>query len=140
MQNKKLIALIILSILAVFSLIYGLTSPPRTRRRTFPSVSGIKKDTSVEKVRVVATSERHAKRSSYITWGRSPFAPREIRIKKITTLTLNGIMWDNINPKAIINNNIVGIGDRIGKGRVVEINRDNVILNDGTRNFELRTQ
>lgn len=53
-------------------------------------------------------------------------------------LILNGIAWDQKNPRAVINNRIVTIGDKVGNSTVVEILRDHVVLNDGTANFEFR--
>ena len=138
MQNKKLIALIILSILAVFSLIYGLTSSPRTRYRASAGGVDIKDESSQEMMKIIAPSKRNSKRTSYITWGRNPFAPKEVRVKKTTKLILSGVMWDDTDPKAIINNTIIGIGGKIGKNKVVEIKKDSVVLNNGTRTFELR--
>ena len=53
-------------------------------------------------------------------------------------LYLTGIFWDEKNPTAIINDKIVGIGDRFGVNSVVDIKQDRVILNDGFSDFELR--
>lgn len=139
MQNKKLIILIILSIAAGISLIYGITSQPR-RRGTVSTQqpSAIKKEVSVANIEKIIPAERGAKRSDYITWGRNPFAPVEASVRVVTKLTLNGIMWDEERPLAIINDNVVGIGGKVGENRVVDIKKDSVILNDGTGNFELR--
>ncbi|MFC1524604.1 hypothetical protein ACFL6N_07430 [Thermodesulfobacteriota bacterium] len=43
-------------------------------------------------------------------------------------LRLNGILWDNQTPMAIINNQTVGIGDVIGKARVTSIFKNEVLL------------
>jgi len=44
-------------------------------------------------------------------------------------LILNGIMYLTDNPKAIINNCIVGEGETVDGATVVTINRNNVVLN-----------
>jgi hypothetical protein len=54
------------------------------------------------------------------------------------SLNLSGIFWDEQAPQAIINEKIVGIGDRVRGITVVEIKDDRVILNDGEKNIELK--
>lgn len=52
-------------------------------------------------------------------------------------LSLYGIIWDEKKPVAIINDEMVSIGDTIGKSKVVTIEKDSVTVNDGTRDFKL---
>ncbi|MEI8176639.1 MAG: hypothetical protein WCG78_07225 [Candidatus Omnitrophota bacterium] len=52
-------------------------------------------------------------------------------------LVLNGIVWDEKSPYAIINNAMVRSGDEVGGSKVVEIHKDKVVMNDGTNNFDL---
>jgi len=52
-------------------------------------------------------------------------------------IILQGILADAQNPRALINNNNVGIGDRVGKYTIVDIKQDKVILNDGSDDREL---
>lgn len=74
-----------------------------------------------------------------LNWGRDPFSgyeysvgPREVNLK------LSGILWDDQKPACIINDNIVGKGERVAGQTVVDIRKDKVILNDGNRDFELK--
>ncbi len=46
----------------------------------------------------------------------------------VEELILNGIVWDADNPYAIINNDVVKVGDKFGGITVVEITEKNVIL------------
>lgn len=55
-------------------------------------------------------------------------------------LRLSGIVWDQDNPGAIINNKIVAVGQEVDGNKVVDIKENRVILNDGTHNFELRIE
>lgn len=52
-------------------------------------------------------------------------------------LCLKGIVWDDEMPTAIINDTIVGKGDKIGGSIVIKIEPDKVILNDGKIDFNL---
>ena len=70
-------------------------------------------------------------------WGRDPFQEVDISFSE---LKLQGIMWDDKTPKALINNKIVKIGDKIDVIKVVDIKRESVILNDGTGDFELKLE
>ncbi len=75
-------------------------------------------------------------RSVYPAWGRNPFVLEAGKSAK--KLTLNGILWDDQSPKALIGDHIVGKGDSIGQSVVVDIYRDRVILNNGMEYLELR--
>ncbi|MFH1847571.1 MAG: hypothetical protein ABH869_08490 [Candidatus Omnitrophota bacterium] len=67
-----------------------------------------------------------------------PFDPVfEIQDRK-ESLILSGIVWHTETPKAIINKQLLAIGDEIDGYIIVGINQEVVILNDGTKNFELR--
>lgn len=73
-------------------------------------------------------------------WGDSPFlAERGSRGTAVTdasspkgSYVLNGILWDPKAPSAIINNRVVGVGEHLNGWEVVEIQKDKVILSDGT--------
>lgn len=54
-------------------------------------------------------------------------------------LLLDGILWDPRMPSAIINNQVVCVGDRVGPWQVTEIKKDQVMLTDGTDTRTLRT-
>jgi len=69
------------------------------------------------------------------SWGRDPFQEADISLSQ---LGLQGIMWDAENPKAIISNRIVGVGDSVGDNTIIEIKKNRVILTDGVSTFELR--
>ena len=135
MQNKKLLLLIILSITAVFSLFYGIFNPARTKRNLLTKDTGLKKEIVTEKGIIFLT--RRAQRSGYSYWGRNPFSISGTRIWRLGALTINGILWDKKNPLAIINEEIVKVGDKIDSNTVVGIEQDRVILNDGSKDIEL---
>jgi len=137
MQNKKSVVLIILSALAILSLIYGVGTP--TKKRQIASSKDIdiqEKAPFVKKEKIVPIA-RGAKRTNYVFWGRNPFVPKATAAARTSVPILNGIMWDEKNPKAIINDIIVQKGDKINGNTVIEIGQNRVILNDGTANFEL---
>lgn len=72
-------------------------------------------------------------------WLRDPFSGK-IYSGIETELKLMGIIWDETEPLAMINDSIVKRGGRVGTNRVIQIKKDRVILNDGTSNFELKLQ
>jgi hypothetical protein len=135
MQNKKLPLLIVVSIIAVFSLFYGIFTPSRTKRNLLTKDTGFQKTIVSEKGIIFLT--RRAKRSDYSYWGRNPFSISGAPIRRFGGLTINGILWDKKNPLAIINERIVKIGDKIDGNTVVGIEQDRVILNDGSKDIEL---
>ena len=58
----------------------------------------------------------------------------------MSNLDLSGILWDEVEPQAIINQEIFKREDKIGNYVIIDIERNKVILNDGEKNLELRLQ
>lgn len=56
----------------------------------------------------------------------------------VTDLALQGIFWGVANPQAIINRQIVSVGDRIENAEVEAISRDSVVLMRDGQRFELK--
>jgi len=132
MRNKKVIALIILSILAVISLIYGITASPKTRVK---NVTVSQSQTVTSSPSVVST-QRRARRSQYKIWKKSPFAREQVK-SQAPKMILNGIIWNNVRPRAMIGGEVLTKGDTVSGNKIIDIRPDKVILNDGTSDFEL---
>lgn len=72
-------------------------------------------------------------------WGRCPFSGKVFYGEaKALDLKLTGILWDEDNPQAIINDEIREIGQKVGKFKIIEILPEEVIVSDGTEKFELK--
>lgn len=70
---------------------------------------------------------------------RDPFTQNRIETKVIGSgLALSGIIWNEKDPKAVIDGKIVGVGDQIGAKTIIEITPSTVTLSDGLSKFELR--
>jgi len=54
-------------------------------------------------------------------------------------LSVQGMVWGGISPQAIINNNVLKIGDTIEGARITDINKSGVTLFLGDRKFNLTT-
>jgi hypothetical protein len=70
---------------------------------------------------------------------RDPFSQAPIVSAKASPygVQLSGIMFDEGKSAAIINGEIVKVGDTIGGKVVVAIKRDRVVLDDGSKELEL---
>ena len=71
---------------------------------------------------------------------KNPFSARPFARGGDAVLVLRGIVWDEINPTAMINDQIVSVGDMIGTKEVKEINVDSVILLDGDKELKLQLE
>lgn len=81
-----------------------------------------------------ADARKRAK-TAYTSWGQNPFMLK--RAPK--ALYIEGIMWDEKNPKAIISGNIVGIGDAVESKMIVDIKPSSVIIKgDDGKEVELK--
>ncbi len=139
MQDKKVIALIVLTVLAVASLIYGVTASPKGRAKSAAAKGQVVATPSQSGASAALPTARRAKRSQYKTWKRSPFVSGQASSSP-SELTLTGIIWNKSKPKAMIGDAIVSKGDTIGENKVIDIQPNKVILNDGTKDFELQIE
>ena len=81
-------------------------------------------------------------------WADSPFLmdrgqPQDGEPISATTpgeYSLSGILWDPRAPSAIVDNRVVNVGDQIGPWRIVEIQRDRVILSNGEETKTLQSE
>jgi hypothetical protein len=133
MRDKKTVILIILSIFAAVSLFYGITSRPGKRTKGAYTNTGENPPSSSQ---AAFSAERRAKRSRFTSWRRNPFLPSGVSGAS-SDLVLNGILNSGGKLKAMIGSTVVANGDKIGANTVVDIKKDRVILNDGTKDFEL---
>ncbi|MBU2504439.1 MAG: hypothetical protein ABIK26_01500 [Candidatus Omnitrophota bacterium] len=142
-EKKKLIVLVVLGVAAVFSLIYGIITPSTSRRKSHlkPGDTRLKPEGSFTGeagiAKEILSSIRCHRRSEYNSWGRNPFTLFSAPVKRSIGFHLGGIIWDKQTPLAVINDDVVGIGDKVGTNTIVEIKQDIVILNDGIKDFEL---
>lgn len=51
---------------------------------------------------------------------------------------LEGIIWDEKKPMAIINNKVVGVGDDISGAKIIEIKKNEVIFNFDSQTISVR--
>jgi len=85
----------------------------------------------------VTSADEHA---SMASWDKDPFYPEAPFINSgsgIAGVILNGIVWDAKNSYAIINNDIVKLGDKVNEMTVVEINEKNVVLDENGQRHTL---
>jgi hypothetical protein len=76
------------------------------------------------------------RRAEELAWGRDPFA-RGAAAGQLGGLSLSGILWDATSPIAIINGQMLRVGEEIEGFRVVEIVHDRVSLSDGAQTLQL---
>jgi len=71
------------------------------------------------------------------TWGADPFVRDWVMVNELANLRLKAITLGGDRPYALINDQILQIGDEISGKRVTKIESDNVTLEQGGRTFTL---
>ena len=131
------VALLVFVILIVSTFIKpkGRPSPPQESLKPM----------TVDELEFIFTEKeeinREKEEAKHLTWDRDPFGlevPVEEEEEERFEFTLNGIIWDKDSPYAIINEEVVGSGGKVGSYTVVEIKEDSVLLDDGTERITLR--
>jgi hypothetical protein len=82
-------------------------------------------------------SAKKKPKSAFGQWGRNPFTLAK-GVTALSGVNLMGILWDSKSPQAIINDAVVGINDTIEGNKVLDIQRDRVIIYNGKETLELR--
>lgn len=80
------------------------------------------------------------KESPFLTDRAGPSPARAFVESKNEEVVLQGILWDPRAPTVILNNCVMGVGDRTGRWEVREIRKDQVILSDGVSTRTLRSE
>ena len=75
-------------------------------------------------------------RAAQMAWSRDPFT-RGVASAQGSGLTLSGILWDPSAPIAIINGQMVHVGEECEGYRITEIGQDRVAVTDGIETFQL---
>ena len=155
MKKKEIIELSVTSCLIIvllFAIVNGAKSVGRTKRLGAQQASKKKvppaKETRIGQAQDIThvpegktLFEKLDEETKDIKPTRDPFSSGPIMmlgISKFEGLNLMGILWDEESPKVIINDEILGIGDDIDGNTIVDIRQNKVILNDGSKDFELR--
>ena len=71
------------------------------------------------------------------TWGTDPFVRDWVMVNELANLKLKAITLGGDRPYALVNDQILQVGDEISGKRIVNIESDNVTLEQGGRTFTL---
>ena len=138
MKNRRLIILIVVGCIAVLSAIHGVVNFSRGARATSEPGAGITQ-TAPGNPTVTTTEGTGLAGTKYLSWGRNPFVAAEAGSRsEASGLSLSGIAWEVNRAQAVINGRIVGVGDEVAGNKVVEINQNSVVLNEGSNRLVLR--
>lgn len=136
MKNSRLIILFGLIIIMVF--VWSTSFKKIKRPRIISKGPGAAESEQPSKGFVFWADKnlKARKRSAFKQWGRNPFTLTQGMIAE-SSFRLLGILWDIKTPQAIINDTIVGVGDIIEGYRVTDVQKNKVILNNGSNTLEL---
>ena len=141
MPNKKIIILIALGIAAIVSVIYGASAKPKFKKDVINQETAVKKAGGpAGQENIIGQTKRHAKRTQFRSWKRSPFIPKGVPGAPSSKLVLSGIIAKGTEFRAMIGDSIVVKGDKIDGNTVIDVKKDRVILNDGTKDFEIKLE
>jgi len=138
-KNKKLIILAILTVVVVFVWTRAFKGPSGRKAGVPSEAPGLALGKRAPGAFLSQVASKRARgKSAYATWDRNPFVLGERGAVVVSGLSLDGIVWDEKSPYAIISDKIVGVGDEIAGNKVIDIKVDSVTLSDGTREYELK--
>ena len=135
-MKKKIIVLVVLAVIAAWTWLPKLNLLKSISKKKVKSgYTGFFEPMPARK--------KNKKRTSYKDWGKNPFSASKAAILPPVGsrgTRLGGIIYDANEVCALINDELARKGDFVDGKKVVEIYRDRVILNDGSKDIELRLE
>ena len=136
-KRQKIVYIIFVAaiIWGVYNFMGGKPVKPTDTSRPISKLESARTDTKNKSIDI--------EKYSSLEWGRDPFYYGPGQAKRFTAKTsqpvwkLGGILYDNDSPSAIINKIIVRDGDIINGARVVQIEKESVILDKDGLQFTL---
>ncbi len=126
MEKKDKIQLGITGVLVIILLLF-LARAFEKKKRPVPVKT--KEFVAEQKVKEPGLYTRLEQEIKKMDFKRDPFSRQSLSdLEESQDLHLSGILWDEVNPTAIINDEIVAVGGEINGKKIVEIRKDKVIL------------
>ncbi len=137
-MDRKKIALILIIVLAIVFLVFLMSTLKKVSKKP-KAVPVVERKIALTKHREPTTKGSPAKSRAEraeteeeiasLVWGRDPFVLVETgAVETGAPISLGGIIWDKKRPKAMINNEIYKVGDKIGNIEIVDIKRNSVLI------------
>lgn len=142
-MDKKRLEIIIISVFILIFIFALANSIKIVKKKGAARPAPFTAASSSDKIKPLSLPAESGKklREESLEWVRDPFSGKTYKgttLEGTGDLMLVGILWSRQKPTAIINNKICEIGTRINGYLVVNIQEDRVILNDGSKDLELR--
>jgi len=138
-MDKKRLEIIITAVLALVFIIVWVNSCKSMRKKSAPTPSLSAGEINMPALARMNNPSVNKAADTVISWDRCPFSGKSYSAAEgRQDLNLSGIMWSLKKPLAVINDRIVKVGDKILGSVVIEIDKEKVILNNGSTDFELK--
>ncbi len=138
-KQKIQLAITGIGVMFLIFMFIGTIQKPRIRKDIAVKVD---RDSAASSLTPISFGRSKMKESAIKEgWGRDPFFPGTSSVAADSGLegfVLSGILWNQDNPYAIINNDIVAVGDIVDDAMVLEINEDNVIVEQDDQRYILK--
>ena len=138
-QQRAILVVLVVVMSAIYTRALRTVSPPARHVQDQPAVhESTSPSANVALVRQEPVPQRESQhqRALLLAWRRDPFTRGAIG--EVSGLTLSGILWDANAPIAIINGQMVHVGEELEGYHVTEITQEHVSITDGTQTFQLK--
>jgi len=135
MEKKDKIQLGITGVLVIVLVVFLIRAFEKGKRPAPVKVKEFVADQSVKEPGLYTRLEQEIKKMDF---KRDPFSRQSFSdLEESQDLHLSGILWDEVNPSAIINDQIITVGGEINGKKVVEIKKNKVTLEADGQTAEL---
>lgn len=135
-KQKEILITIVLVIVFIGASFYQLSKGmKRPKRKSYEKEMPAPPDPSTSSKKGLDLSQLEE-----LPWGRDPFvkASKPKPVKEKDRFTLSAVIWDENEPYAVINDEILVVGQEIEEYHVIDIDVDTVILQKGSKEIKLK--
>lgn len=139
-QRQKIVLAILLAVMAVVYLRAWRpsqpSSPPTAQPQPVEAAPASPIEAQERRRDVPAERAAQRQRAGELAWGRDPFLRGGT--EGASGLVLSGILWDAQAPVAILNGQMLRVGEELEGFRITRIAADAVTVTDGAETFQLQ--
>lgn len=134
-EKRRVVLAGFLGVVGVVVLVRGLTAKPVHSRMAAKQVAPSQAK-AIPSARAAPRPQTETTADPSAEWGENPFIIERESAALTSTgpkvPVCSGILWDPQVPSAIMDNRLVSVGDHVGQWKVTEIQKDKVIVTDGS--------
>jgi hypothetical protein len=142
MNKRESIVMFLLPLLAAAALaVWAPRLFKAAGHKSPPKIRGYTQDEELKEIDAFVNQTaltQHSRMSPFDLWGRDPFYVSAEQTTPAEEWPVKGIFWREVDPSALIGEDVIEVGDKLGNYVVTNITPDAVVISDGRKVIKLQ--